>query len=80
MISLGGNGDDTAANNVHMNCKDGEKITAFVNTRWGGWTEYVYCPTGQAVVGIQTRVERNQGEGDDTALNGIRLLCSDFDG
>ncbi len=33
-------------------------------------------PDGQAVVGLLTRVEASQGSGDDTAMNGLRLICA----
>jgi hypothetical protein len=74
-----GEGDDTSANNVRMFCQDGQTLSADVYTNYGEWTQELHCPQGQAVAGIQTRVEAYQGEdGDDTALNGVRLLCRDY--
>merc|ERR1712072_1571296 len=61
-------GDDTAANNVYMSCWDGQPLNAAVKTNWGSLTDWAYCPPGKAVAGLQTRVEANQGGGDDTAL------------
>lgn len=72
-----GDGDDTAANDVHLYCKSG-LLSASVNTSWGNWSPVQYCPSGKAVVGIVTRVEGKQGSEDDTALNGVRLICENY--
>jgi len=50
---------------------------------WGDWMPRQFCPKGKAVNGIQTQVQTYQGPGhkdgnDDTAMNGIRLFCSDY--
>ena len=71
-------GDNTAANDVDLYCKKGGHISAEVNTNWGDLTQALRCPSGQAVMGIATRVEPNQGEGDDTALNGVVLFCKNY--
>jgi len=70
--------DHTAANQVDMYCKDGKMLGGHSKTSWGTWSPVLKCPTGMAVVGIQTRVEADQGRGDDTALNGVKLLCRKF--
>ena len=71
-------GDDTTANDVDLYCKKGGHISAEVNTSWGDLTPELRCPSGQAVMGIATRVEPPQGEGDDTALNGVVLFCKNY--
>ena len=34
------------------------------------------CNPGKYVVGFQLKTEKEQGDGDDTALNGIKLQCA----
>ena len=69
--------DDTAANKLDIYCQHGSQTySAITTTDFGNWTSKNYCPQGQAVTGIQTRVESPQGaDVDDTALNGVRLVC-----
>ena len=75
--SFGSVNDDTAANGVQMIASNGNRQTV-ESGFWGGWRPDVMVPTNHTVVGMQVRVEPPQGggvrHGDDTALNGIRLL------
>lgn len=45
---------------------------------WGSWSGYMYCPANHYVCGARARVEKKQGSGDDTAMNGMQLLCCSF--
>ena len=42
---------------------------------WGVFYYLEYCPRGSWAYGFKQRVEPNQGSGDDTALNAVRLYC-----
>merc|ERR1719435_896543 len=70
-----GGGDDTALNNVRLSCGATVSIHASVRTSWGQWKDGLHCRAGWAVIGMKTRVERSQGGGEDTALNGLQLIC-----
>ncbi|XP_056425629.1 vitelline membrane outer layer protein 1-like [Hyla sarda] len=68
-----GKGDDTAANNIMMQCSDKNILTGN-GGRWGnygGWSGV--CSMG--ICGIRTKVEGQQGRGDDTALNDVKFEC-----
>merc|ERR1712072_641640 len=75
-----GGGDDTAANTMDLYCQRGGSITGDAVTAYGDWSNWLTCPDGMAVVGLQTRVEGNQGGADDTALNGVKLTCAGYTG
>ncbi|XP_069194498.1 vitelline membrane outer layer protein 1 homolog [Procambarus clarkii] len=68
-----GGGDDTAANDLDMRCQNGQELGGGGNG-WGDWSSYVTCQLGQAICGLQTKVEGTQA-GDDTALNDVIFLC-----
>merc|ERR1711881_13514 len=82
---LSGDHDDTAINGLKMNCRSvstgkfpdgiwtGEKTVA--NHGWGSWTSSATCPKSYHMCGFQQRTEARQGSGDDTAMNGIRMMC-----
>lgn len=43
---------------------------------WGDFTSLKTCEDSDVYIcGIQTCIERNQGSGDDSALNGVRFAC-----
>ena len=71
-----GSGDDSAGNTLLLNCGGGHNYMAAVGAPnyWGDWSSRS-CPYGTRVCGIQTRIEPRQGDGDDSALNGIKLRC-----
>ncbi|KXZ48684.1 hypothetical protein GPECTOR_26g587 [Gonium pectorale] len=75
----GTSGDDTAANSIVFTCSNqkGTDTNAYSGL-WGTWNSYTYCPGESYICGIQVRVEGQQGSGDDTALNGLRIGCCSF--
>ncbi len=76
--STQGNGDDTALNGVHLVCSDraGTSESSLVSLgTWGTWGSTQTC--SEFLVGAELKVEAPQGNGDDTAANDIRGLCSD---
>jgi len=50
-------------------------ISANNGGTWGTWGSASYCPGDNPIVGVQQKVEGNQGGGDDTAMNAVRFLC-----
>lgn len=69
-----GDGDDTAAGNVRLICKNGKELKLEPSAQWGDWSPTFSCPSGQSANGFATRVE-DPFDGDDSALNGMRLHC-----
>nr|XP_006114689.1 vitelline membrane outer layer protein 1 homolog isoform X1 [Pelodiscus sinensis] len=53
------------------------KITVSNGGKWGTWGPEQSCPKGSFADGFAIKVQTPQLTGDDTALNGIRLSCSD---
>jgi hypothetical protein len=68
-----GDADDTAANNLRCSCSSGETLYGD-GTSWGEWNEWTKTCTG-SIVAIQTRVEKIQIGGDNTALNDVNFKC-----
>ncbi|XP_070605817.1 vitelline membrane outer layer protein 1-like [Erythrolamprus reginae] len=71
-----GSGDDTAANNIEFTCSDGEVLRGN-GLNWGKFGKFSSrCPSrSKGICGIQTKVEEEQGSGDDTALNDVHFFC-----
>ena len=42
---------------------------------WGTLRSPFYCPTNHYVCGLRQRIESRQGDGDDTAMNGLNMYC-----
>ena len=42
---------------------------------WGDWQLKAMCDSGSYIIGGQVRFEGQQRDGDDTALNGLRIRC-----
>ena len=53
----------------------GAEIDFANNGNWGTWSEPRFCSAGQYVCGMRQKVERNQGNGDDSAMNAIAFYC-----
>lgn len=72
----GGKKDDTAANDTSFKCDDNSELSAGNGTPWGTWTSFAACPEHSAICGIAVKLEDHLlGDGDDTAMNGMRLRC-----
>ena len=69
-----GSGDDTGGNDVRLRCTNGD-IQAPGGGAYGAWTGVTSCPASTSVCGISVRVESSRGDGDDTALNAVKLEC-----
>lgn len=69
-----GPGDDTAANDLEMQCNHSSTTLNGGGNRWGHFSNWVTCEKGWAICGLQTRVESDV-VGDDTALNDVRMFC-----
>jgi len=73
--------DDIGASNLKVLCADGAQIEGFYNNGQGHqfpnvtYTGIQRCPTGYALCGIRTKVERYQVLGDDTGLNNLAAKC-----
>jgi hypothetical protein len=73
-----GGGDDTAGNSVRVQCTTSTTaLEAPGGGAWGGWQAVANCPTGQVACGAEVRIEGSQGNGDDTAMNGLKFVCCD---
>ncbi|XP_077077470.1 vitelline membrane outer layer protein 1-like [Siphateles boraxobius] len=71
-----GRGDDTAANNIKFTCSNGDVLWGD-GTNWGDWGDWSSKCHGKGICGLNTRIEKPQGDGDDTALNDVIMFCCD---
>lgn len=74
-----GDGDDTGVNGVVFRCKSPSapfwtSIESKVGP-WGEWTSTTSCPG--FITGLQHRIERPLGDGDDVAVSDLRFQCDD---
>ncbi|XP_060570214.1 vitelline membrane outer layer protein 1-like [Ruditapes philippinarum] len=46
---------------------------------WGSWGPPQFCAEGTYAIGYSIKAESNQGSGDDTSLNSIKLECKGLD-
>lgn len=73
------------ANFIHPTFKptrwlDKQTIKSPNNLNFGGNWYMEVCPYGTYVSGMQAAIEPAQGGGDDSAMEALRLFCSNFDG
>jgi hypothetical protein len=74
--------DDLGTTGLRMGCRP---YGSSVNTPdiameeldpWGGWfSPSAQCSGDGAIMGLITRIEAAQGDGDDTALNDVKFYC-----
>ncbi|XP_070605819.1 vitelline membrane outer layer protein 1-like [Erythrolamprus reginae] len=71
-----GSGDDTAVNNIQFTCSDGEVLRGN-GENWGTFDKWSsHCPSSsKGICGMRTRLEIEQGSGDDTAINDVQFFC-----
>ncbi|MCE0463237.1 hypothetical protein [Pseudomonas uvaldensis] len=71
-----GSKDDTAAGNIKMTCGS-ETLVGDPPAAWGDWTRFYSCLDEgvKKIKGFRTKVEPDQGNGDDTALNAMQVYC-----
>ena len=70
-----GGSDDTAVNDIEIYCSGPSRHIPPGGGAYGDWTAFKYCPGGWPARGFFTKVEADQGGGDDSALNGIGIFC-----
>ncbi|XP_069618324.1 vitelline membrane outer layer protein 1 homolog [Ranitomeya imitator] len=78
---LGSKGDDTALNGIKLYCTyctSTDVVGTITSTvgQWGDWTPISWCPRGN-YIRFALRVEKPQGDGDDTAASSVKMGCSD---
>ena len=69
------NSIETRVTNQIADCPAEVIISVTNGGPYGQWGPVERCPGNMRAVGFNTKVEKHQGWGDDTSLNGIRLHC-----
>ncbi|XP_053165856.1 vitelline membrane outer layer protein 1-like [Hemicordylus capensis] len=66
--------DNKAAVNVRFICQGGQVLTgnSYKSGDFGPWSDR--C-SSSSICGLQTKVEDQQGSGDESALNDVRFFC-----
>jgi hypothetical protein len=73
---LFGSGDDSAANDLELACKDGDSIVQSNGGTSGNWSSWRFCPPNTFVCGMNVEYEPHGGSGfDDTGVDGLTLRC-----
>jgi len=70
-----GSGDDSGANGVQFGCSTGAVLSAGNDGPWGTYGNWASCPQNTAICGAKIIAEEYQGDGDDTAMNGLTIIC-----
>lgn len=70
--------NDTGLNQIRLICNDASN-TSIESGRgvWGNWSEIEFCSLGKKLVGFTLKVEGYQPYSDDSAANGINMICED---
>jgi Vitelline membrane outer layer protein I (VOMI) len=78
---LGSGGDDTGMNGIKFKCCKSDMDSAgYISPGdglYGDWHPEVNCPIGTFMHKARAKIESNQGDGDDTGMNGIQFYCKD---
>ncbi len=70
---------NTAVSRVGTIGQQGKTVEVMVDAGvWGDWKGWKFCPQRTYACGAQIRFEAQQGEGDDTAMNGLMIACCPF--
>jgi len=71
--------DDTASGTIAVWCSDTNNTRLEIpmqNTfEQSTWSQQRACLRGYAVAGIRTQYEKDEGVGDDTAMNNMCVSC-----
>ena len=60
---------------INFQCSDGRILSASNGLNIGWPVSMRTCPSGKLINQFRTQVEKKQGGGDDTSLNGMEVAC-----